>query len=422
MSIQESSLRRRLATASLAVTLLAALLFGIALPAGAFASAGPASPSQLPSPHHARHARLGAAALAPIGIIDAFGAEEAPILAEMHVRQHVDIDGFRFWVGTLAGVPVVNVASGEVDETAELATYILDTRFHPRAVLFSGTAGAQNAAVHVGDVVVSGFVVDKSSIHYYLGGYQDGYSGEEVGITRSSDIRGDSVVGYGTPLPTPSDASSYGYGPSTADKKWVFVGAFAAPEQLLAIATKASSLLGTTTVADATGNPKATGTIANKVVAGVIGQADVWTEPLSWIEAQNMLYQTDAEENEGSGFAFMNTQLGVAWLLVRGISDSVWYPNAYDGLLSSKHAAVVVRYLVQHIPAVVSKAPATLADLSRSANAVRAGYLIAKRAYFTVSSVPKVVYVSRSGRTVTLTGTALKKLEQEYTYAAGRIG
>jgi hypothetical protein len=38
--------------------------------------------------------------------------------------------------------------------------------------VFSGTAGAENAAVHVGDVVTSGFVADKSDIHYYLGGYQ----------------------------------------------------------------------------------------------------------------------------------------------------------------------------------------------------------------------------------------------------------
>jgi adenosylhomocysteine nucleosidase len=85
-----------------------------------------------------------------------------------------------------------------------------------------------------------------------------------------------------------------------------------------------SATLGATEISDATGDSKRTGTIPDKVIAGVIGQADVWTEPLSWIEAQNMLYQTDAEENEGNGFAFTNAQLDVPWLLVRGISDSVW--------------------------------------------------------------------------------------------------
>ena len=32
-----------------------------------------------------------------------------------------------------------------------------------------------------------------------------------------------------------------------------------------------------------------------------------------WLAAQNFLYQTDAEENEGTGFAFSNVQLGVPW-------------------------------------------------------------------------------------------------------------
>jgi len=363
-----------------------------------------------------------ASSLGPIGIIDAFGAEQAPILAEMDVTSHVDIDGFRFWVGTIDGQPVVDVASGEVDETTELATYILDTTFKPRAVLFSGTAGAQNADVHVGDVVVSGFAVDKSSIHYYLGGYQDGYSGEEVRLTGASDVRGATIVGYGTPLPTPADAKTYGYGPPTPDKSWVYVGAYAAPLELVDVARQASDRLGTTTIADATGDPKRTGMIDNKLVVGVVGQGDVWTEPLSWIEAQNMLYQTDAEENEASGFAFANAQLGVPWLLVRGISDSVWYPKAYDGIESSDHAAIAVRYLVDHLPATINKAPTTIADLSPIANAYQAGYLIAKRAYYQVSPVPKVVYVNQAGHAVTLTGASLAKLEQEYTYAAGHIG
>jgi adenosylhomocysteine nucleosidase len=361
--------------------------------------------------------------VAPVGVVSAFGPEQAAILAEMHVTRHVDIDGYRYWIGTIAGVPVVDVSSGEIDEAAELATYILDTRFHPRATLFSGTAGAQNAAVHVGDVVLSGFVADKSSIHYFLGGDQQPYVGEQVPVTAKTDLRGAIVTGYGNALPTPGDARRYGNGPTAPDKHWVEVGAYAAPHELVNLGTGASGLLGTTTVADATGDSKRTGTITNKVIAGVVGQADVWTEPLSWIESQNMLYQTDAEENEGSGFAFANAQLGVPWLLVRGISDSVWYPNAYDGVISSDHAAIVVRYLVSHLgTAPISKAPETLADLSPLANASQAGYLIAKQAYFKVSAVSKVVYANTAGKSVTLKGSALRGLAHEYTYGAGRIG
>jgi adenosylhomocysteine nucleosidase len=356
-----------------------------------------------------------------VGIIDAFGPEQAPILAEMHVTGHRVIDGMTFWEGTIGGYPVVDVCSGEIDESAELASYILDTAFHPRATLFSGTAGAQNSAVHVGDVVTSGFVADKSAIHYYLGGYQGPYSGVEVKTTKQSDLRGAIVEGYENPDPTPADASTYGNGPSSLDKSTVDVSAFAAPKELVSLAQGASGLLGTTTLADATGNSNAKGTITNKVFAGVVGQADVWTEPLPWIEAQNMLYQTDAEENEGSGFAFANAQLGVPWMLVRGISDSVWYPNAYDGVLASDHAAIVVKYLVEHLPATIDKAPETLADLAPLANAQRAGYLVGDADYFKVGAVSKVVYSVR-GKHVTLRGSALKKLASEYSYGAGGLG
>jgi adenosylhomocysteine nucleosidase len=359
-------------------------------------------------------------ALAPIGIIDAFGAEQAPILAEMNVTGYRSIDGLRFWEGTIAGKPVVDVASGEVNESAELASYLLDKTFHPRATLFSGTAGAQNAKVHVGDVVVSGFAVDKETIHYHLGGWQDGYSGEEINLTKQSDVRGDIISGYGTPLPTPADAKTYGYGSGT-DKRAVYVEAYSAPYQLVTTATAASHLVGSTAISDATGDPSRTGSITNKVVAGVVGGADVWTEPLSWIEAQNMLYPTDAEENEANGFAFMNSQLGVPWLLVRGISDTVWYPNAYDGILASQHAAIVVRYLVQHLPATIDKAPTRLSGLWKQSNARMYGYIVAKRAFYRVTPVSKVKYVNSKGQTVVVTGTELKNREAEYTYAAGKI-
>lgn len=234
--------------------------------------------------------------------------------------------------------------------------------------MFSGKAGAQNAAVHVGDVVTGGFVADKSDIHYYLGGYQGPYSGVGVKTTKNSDLRGAIVAGYENPDPTPADAASYGAAPASLDKTTVDVTGFAAPRKLVALAQQVGGLLGTTTLADATGN-RANGEITNQVVAGVIGQADAWTEPLRWVEAQNMLFQSDAEENEGNRFAVANAPLGVPWMLVRGILDSVWYPHTFDGVLASRHAAVVVKYLVEHLPPQVSNAPETLSELSPSANA-----------------------------------------------------
>jgi adenosylhomocysteine nucleosidase len=368
-------------------------------------------------------AARAASTSAPFGIVNAIGSEQAAILSIMHVSGTVTLDGYRYYTGTIDGRPVVDVAGGELDESAELATYLLDTHFHPRATLFSGTAGAQNNELHVGDVVLSGFVVDKSNVHYYLGGYQQLYGSQEVPTTKSSDLRGAVISGHGTTLPTPKTAAKYGEGPSSTAKNLPEVIAFAAPHQLVALGQKAT--LGSTQISDATGDSKRTGTIADSAIAGVVGQAPVWTEPMSVTAAQNLLYQNDTEENEGTGFAFANAQLGVPWLLVRGISDSVWYPNAYDGTLASQHAAAVVRSIVDHAPASIAKAPETLSQLSPQANASRAGYLIASKAYYQTGPVTKVVVAGPDGlggKSRTLSAKQLAKLKSEYTYAAGRIG
>jgi adenosylhomocysteine nucleosidase len=365
---------------------------------------------------HAAGARTSSKPQSPIGIVSADPEEQAPLLARMRVTRTCVIGGFTFYVGTMDGQPVVDTAAGELDETAELATWILDTTFHPRATLFSGTAGANNAAINVGDVVLSGYVVDKSQIHYQLGGYQTAYSGIELHAVRGSDTAGAIIDSYGNAYPTPADAKNFDNGNDPTDKSWIFVDALAATKELVITAEHAPT--GSNTVADATGNAKAKGTFKNKIVVGTIGSADVWTEPLSWIEAQNMLFQTDAEENEGSGFAFASAAAGVPWMLVRGISDTPWRPNAYDADLASDRAAAVVGYLVAHLPAAVSKAPVTMSTLSKLAEAREAGYLVAQQAYFNVTPVTKVVFTSAAGRTVTLTGEPLAKLTSQYKYSA----
>jgi len=356
---------------------------------------------------------------APIGIISADPEEQAPILAKIHVTSNETIAGYTYYVGTMGGKPVVDAASGEANESAELCAYILDITFHPRATLFSGTAGAQNAKINVGDVVLSGYVADKSQIHYELGGYQTAYSGIELHAVQGSDAAGAIVNSYGNVYPTPADAKTFNDNSNDpTDKSWIFVSALAATKELVTTAEHAPT--GTDTVADATGDAKAKGTFTNKIVVGTIGEANVWTEPLPWIEAQNMLFQTDAEENEGSGFAWANAAAGVPWMLVRGISDTPWFPNAYDSILASDRAAAVVGYLVARLPATVAAAPVTMSTLSAIANAREAGYLVANQAYFTATPVTKVDFTSPRGKSVTLTGGTLAKLAKEYTYGAAR--
>jgi adenosylhomocysteine nucleosidase len=364
--------------------------------------------------------RPSVARIAPIGILSAEGTEQAPVLAAMHVTGSVVVDGYLFYVGTINGHPVVDVFSGELDESAEMAAYLLISHFHPRAMLFSGTAGAQAAAINVGDVVVSGMVVDKTNLHYQIGGYQTPYEGVEMHLVPGDTIAGDRIAGYDTTLPTPADAKNFGYGPSAPNKSWVYITAFAATRQLVKTAEQSPSL-GTTTVADASGH-NARGVVRNKLVVGVIGQAPVWTEPLSWLEAQDFVYQTDAEENEGTGFAFACAAQGVPWMIIRGISDTPWHPSAYDGIIASEHASNVAVFVVDHLPATLSHQPVTFADLSSETNARTTGYVIATQAWYSVGPVTKVTFVASDGKTKTLSGSALKVLENEYTYGASKIG
>jgi adenosylhomocysteine nucleosidase len=354
---------------------------------------------------------------APVGIVSADGAEQAAVLARIHVTGHHDIAGYRYWTGTVDGHPVVDVAAGEKDESAELATWLLDETFHPRATLFSGTAGSQNSRIDVGDVTLAGYVVDKSDIHYQSGGYQTAYSGIEIHRTAGSDTAGAVVDGYGEHYPTPANAGSY---QSTTDKSWLYVAAFAGSRDV--VRAGAPTALGSTSKAVATGDPSATGQVANKVVVGTVGDANVWTEPLSWVEAQNLLYQSDAEENEGTGFAYANAAAGVPWTLVRGISDTPWYPKAFSESAAVEHAARVVERIVDTLPTEVSRTPVTESGLSPLANATRAGYLIAGQAYFSVSPVTEVRYQDSAGGSHTLTGAALKRLESEYAPGSGDLG
>jgi adenosylhomocysteine nucleosidase len=91
-------------------------------------------------------------------------------------------------------------------------------------------------------------------------------------------------------------------------------------------------------------------------------------------EIQNALYESDTGENEGMGFAYANAQLGVDWLIIRGISDSPWYPNAYEGVLAADRAAAVGVAVVEHLPAHISRNPTPFSLLSPQSNAARAGY------------------------------------------------
>jgi adenosylhomocysteine nucleosidase len=352
-----------------------------------------------------------------VGIVSAMPMEQAPILAAMNVSGEVNISGYEFFVGTMGNQQVVSVRSGEKEYAVTQATTLMDVFFNIHAAILSGTAGARDPNITVGDVVLGGFVVDKSSIHYYLGNatyqyYEDGYGGVE--IVNLTSVPNAVYAGFGSAQVVPSNASTYGYGYG-ADHAYTYFEALPASLGLLRLAENYT--LPHTPLSYITGQ-NASGYAESYVVAGVVGSANQWTEPLSWMSQQNALYETDAGENEGMGFAYVNTHFNIPWLIVRGISDSPWYPDTYQGVWAADAAANVTVFVAEHFSPGLPYLNKTVAfqDLSPMSNAWAHGYIVAVQVYYVGLNPVLIVYIAQSGDHIYYVPSTTWNHEYSYNY------
>ena len=348
-----------------------------------------------------------------IGIVDPVSFEQAPILAAMSVQASVKIDGYTFWLGTIGNHQVVEVRSGEKEFASELATVLMDTHFNIVANIMSGIAGSRNPNLNTGDVLIGAFVVNPDAIKYSYGGTQIPYTTEMV-TTPNSLINGTIITGYGQTGATPSDASTYGYGPGNNNSSFPYLADLVASAGLVQIAEGASGILGSTSNSYITGNPNATGASPANEMIGVISSSSHWTNPVSINGVQNALYQTDAGENEGFGFAYANTQLGIPWVVVRGISNSHFVLNVFEGTLAADRAANVTVYIIDHFNMNgMLYQPATFSMLSPNSNAAMHGYIVGDSATYnmTTITVTQVQYTAQNGSVITITNPNMS----EYT-------
>ncbi|MDG6931760.1 MAG: nucleoside phosphorylase [Nitrososphaerota archaeon] len=339
-----------------------------------------------------------------IGIVDPVSFEQAPILAMMNVQASVQIDGYTFWLGTIGKHPVVEVRSGEKQFASELATILMDTHFNIVANIMSGIAGSRNPNLNTGDVLIGAFVVNPDAIKYSYNGTQIPYTTEMV-TTPNSLINGTIITGYGQTGATPSDASTYGYGPGNNNMSFPYVADLVASAELVKIAEGASGILGSTPTSYVTGNSNATGMTPAQLMVGVISSSAHWTNPVSINGIQNALYQTDAGENEGMGFAYANTQMGIPWIIVRGISNSHFVLNQFHGVLAADRAANVTEYIIEHfnMSAQLYK-PATFSMLSPDSNAAIHGYIVGDSATYNMTNitVTQIRYTAQNGTVITI--------------------
>lgn len=89
------------------------------------------------------------------GILGAVYQEIAWLRQNTSIESSVTYGGVAFTRGVLCGQSVVIAASGVGKVNAGLATQILIDRFHVKRIIFTGTAGAIDPGLRIGDVILS---------------------------------------------------------------------------------------------------------------------------------------------------------------------------------------------------------------------------------------------------------------------------
>lgn len=108
-----------------------------------------------------------------IGIIGAMELEVETLKSKMNVSATVTKAGMEFFEGSLNGVEVVIVRSGIGKVNAGICTQILADLFGVTHIINTGIAGSLDAAIDIGDIVVSTDMiqhdVDATAFGYPLG-------------------------------------------------------------------------------------------------------------------------------------------------------------------------------------------------------------------------------------------------------------
>ena len=110
-----------------------------------------------------------------IGIIGAMELEVETLKAHMTTTKITTKAHMEFHEGTLNGTPVVIVRSGVGKVNAALCVQILADLFQVTAIINTGVAGSLNAALDIGDILIS-----KDALHHDVDATIFGYKPGEV--------------------------------------------------------------------------------------------------------------------------------------------------------------------------------------------------------------------------------------------------
>ena len=213
----------------------------------------------------------------PIAIIG-ITSEIAPVEARMQAAVVTRIQGVVFTSGTIGGTPIVAARSGAGKVNAAIAATLLVDHFSPSAVVFTGTAGAIDAELNPGDVVIGSAV-----------GYHD---------------FGDITTGGFVRSPT-RNASSGRLDPAF----------FPADSTLLAAARRAAATVKLSRGSDAEGS------LAPRIREGLIVTGDAFVANPTRREDLRRELNASAVEMEGAAIAQVCARFGVPTIIIRSITD-----------------------------------------------------------------------------------------------------
>ena len=94
-----------------------------------------------------------------IGIIGAMEEEVTILKRKLNDMNEINIAHVKFYVGTLNHKEVVLTQSGIGKVNASISTTLLIEKFNPEVVINTGSAGALDKTLSIGDILVSNHVL-----------------------------------------------------------------------------------------------------------------------------------------------------------------------------------------------------------------------------------------------------------------------
>jgi adenosylhomocysteine nucleosidase len=247
-------------------------------------------------------ARSGAQQPAPILLQGAMQLEVKRLIDSVHVTRIDSIGPWTFAHGTVDGLPVIVSRTLMGGTNAAAATAFAIERYHPRAIINTGTAGGYDSTLRNGDIVIG---VSATSLGAFRSPPRLANAGSAPAdwvpldlVPRPGDRDGDMHVGSVTDLPADS--------------------------ALLAAAHRARAAVPTMRITD-----------------GIIGSADFWNQELDRIALFHQRWHTAVEDMETAPAAQVARAFGIPFLGVRVVSD-----NAITGAKFDRVTADVVQDFV----------------------------------------------------------------------------